>query len=67
MTIPMNQNDKPFWTLSPEDAFNQFGTSLKGLAPDEAQKRLLRFGANLLKPKQTAEIVSAHNLESGNT
>jgi len=58
MTIPLNQNDMPFWTLSPEDAFNQFGTSLNGLAPDEAQKRLLRFGANVLKPKGKTDTLT---------
>jgi len=42
----------------PEDAFNQLGTSRNGLTQDEAQKRLVRFGANLLKPKGKTDTLT---------
>jgi Mg2+-importing ATPase len=58
MTISLGQGNKPFWTFSPEDAFNQLGTSRNGLTQDEAQKRLVRFGANLLKPKGKTDILT---------
>ena len=58
MTISFNQADKPFWTLSPDDALNQLGTSRNGLAQEEVQRRLLRFGANLLKPKGRTDTVT---------
>ena len=62
MTISFNQTDKPFWTLSPDDALNQLGTSRNGLAQEEVQRRLLRFGANLLKPKGRTNTVTHHIL-----
>ena len=51
MTNSLNQTDEPFWTLSSDDALNQLGTGRNGLTSEEAQRRLLRFGANILKPK----------------
>ena len=53
-----NQTDKPFWTLSPDDALTQLGSSRNGLAAEEVQKRLLRYGANLLKPKGKTDTLS---------
>jgi Mg2+-importing ATPase len=58
MTISLNQPDKPFWTLSVDDALNQLGTSRNGLTQDDAHKRLLRFGANLLKPKSRTDTLT---------
>ena len=58
MTTSESQPDRPFWTLSSDDILNQLGTNLNGLTRDEAQKRLLRFGANLLKPKRKTDTLT---------
>src|ERR1035437_2181151 len=58
MTNSANQPDKAFWALSSDDALSQLGTGRNGLSPDEAQKRLLRFGANLLKPKSKTDTLT---------
>ena len=58
MTNTSSQPDKPFWTLSSEEALNQTGTNPNGLTPDEAQQRLSRFGPNLLKPKKKTDTVT---------
>ena len=58
MTTSASQPDRPFWTLSADDALNQLGTNRNGLTRDEAQKRLLRFGANLLKPKRRTDTLT---------
>jgi P-type Mg2+ transporter len=58
MTISTSQSDKPFWTLSADDVFSQLGTTSGGLAQDEAEKRLIRFGPNLLKPKKKTDILT---------
>ena len=58
MTTSASQPDRPFWTLSSDDALNQLGTNRNGLTRDEAQKRLLRFGANLLKPKRKTDTLT---------
>jgi P-type Mg2+ transporter len=50
--------DRPFWTLSSDDVLNQLGTNRKGLPPDEARRRLLRFGANLLKPGRKSNTLT---------
>src|SRR5271157_2340060 len=58
MTTSASQPDRPFWTLSSDDALNQLGTNLNGLTRDEAQKRLLRVGVNLLKPKRKTDTLT---------
>jgi Mg2+-importing ATPase len=58
MTISNSQSDKPFWTLSSDDAFSQLGTTGAGLTQDEAGKRLVRFGPNLLKPKKKTDTLT---------
>ena len=58
MTNSTSQSDRPFWTLSSDDILNQLGTSSNGLTREEAQKRLLRFGANLLKPKRKTDTLT---------
>ena len=58
MTILANQSEKPFWALSSEQILGQMGTSLNGLTQNEAQKRLFRFGANLLKPKKKTDTIT---------
>jgi Mg2+-importing ATPase len=51
MTTSSGKPDLPFWTLSSDEALNRLGSNLKGLSREEAQKRLLRFGPNLLKAR----------------
>jgi P-type Mg2+ transporter len=58
MTTPASQPDRPFWALSSDDALNQLGTNRNGLNREEAQKRLIRFGANLLKPKRKTDTLT---------
>jgi len=58
MTSSTSQSDKPFWTISFEDELNQLGTNVNGLTQDEAQKRLVRFGSNLLKPKKKTDTLT---------
>ena len=58
MTISTSQSGKPFWTLSSDDAFIQLGTTGGGLTQDEAAQRLVRFGANLLKPKKKTDTLT---------
>jgi|WetSurMetagenome_2_1015567.scaffolds.fasta_scaffold03727_9 P-type Mg2+ transporter len=58
MTTSASQSDRQFWTLSSDDALNQLGTNRNGLIRDEAQKRLLRFGTNLLKPKRKTDTLT---------
>ena len=58
MTNSSSQPDKPFWTLSSEEALKQIGTNPNGLTPDEAQQRLSRFGPNLLKPKSKTDTLT---------
>lgn len=41
----------PFWTLPLQELVQQFGTSSEGLTSEEAQQRLIRFGANHLRRK----------------
>ena len=58
MTSSTGQSDKPFWTLSSDDTFNQLRTTNGGLTQEEAEKRLVRFGANLLKPKKKTDTLT---------
>ena len=58
MTTLASQPDRSFWTLSSDDALNQLGTDRNGLTRDEAQKRLLRVGPNLLKPKGKTDTLT---------
>jgi Mg2+-importing ATPase len=53
-----SQPVRPFWTLSSEDDLHQLGTNRNGLPRDEAQTRLLRFGANLLKLRRKTDSLT---------
>jgi Mg2+-importing ATPase len=56
----MSQPLPPFWSVSSDELFKQLvwgpatGTIQQGLTSNEAQLRLKRYGANLLKPKKEA-------------
>ncbi len=58
MTNSASQPERPFWTLSSPDALTKLGTNPNGLTPEEARKRLLRFGANLMKPRRRTDTLT---------
>ena len=58
MKISNSQQNNLFWALSTDDALSQLETNKNGLTQDEAQKRLVRFGANLLKPKSKTDTLT---------
>jgi len=58
MTSSSSQQNNSFWALSSADALSQLGTTKDGLTQDEVQKRLLSFGANLLKPKRKTDTIT---------
>ena len=45
------QSVSAFWSFPPADLLAQLESSPQGLSPGEAQRRLARLGANLLRPK----------------
>jgi P-type Mg2+ transporter len=58
MMTSFGQPDRPSWTISSDDATNILGSNPGGLSRDEPQKRLLRFGPNLLKPGAKTDALS---------
>src|SRR5258708_12394262 len=60
----MSQPLSPFWSVSSDELFKQLvpgpaaGTIQQGLTSTEAQLRLKRYGANLLKPKKEASTLT---------
>ncbi len=60
----MSQPIAPFWSVSSDELFKQLvpgpatGTIQQGLTSNEAQLRLKRYGANLLKPKKEASTLT---------
>lgn len=52
----MSQPLASFWSASADQVFKQLQTSQQGLTSDEAQQRLKRYGANLLKAKKQATM-----------
>jgi Mg2+-importing ATPase len=60
----MSQPLPPLWSVSSDELFRQLvgepaaGTLQQGLTNNEAQLRLKRYGANLLKPKKQASTLS---------
>jgi Mg2+-importing ATPase len=44
-----------FWSVSASDLLDRVQTSPQGLTGDEAQKRLARYGYNLLRPKKRTD------------
>src|SRR6266487_2215792 len=54
----MSQPLASFWSASADQVFKQLQTSQQGLTSNEAQLRLKRYGANLLKPKKQASTLS---------
>lgn len=54
----MSQPLASFWSASADQVFKQLQTSQQGLTSDEAQQRLKRYGANLLKAKKQATMLT---------
>ena len=53
-----SQNQKPFWSIPTSDLFQQLQTTQKGLTEEEAEKRLAKYGSNLLKPKNKSDSLT---------
>lgn len=53
-----NQNTQlPYWNLSIDEAFKKHEAQLQGLSTQEVNLRLIKFGYNSLKGKQTTSSV----------
>ncbi len=52
------QSSTAFWSYAPPDLLAQLASSPQGLSPSEAQQRLARLGANLLKPKRRTDSLT---------
>src|ERR1039457_2751771 len=48
----MNQPEFDFWSIPVEKLFVQLQTKIEGLTSQDADKRILQYGDNLLKPKK---------------
>ncbi|MGA2468266.1 MAG: cation-transporting P-type ATPase, partial [Thermodesulfobacteriota bacterium] len=48
----MNHSQTPFWSVPSVELLQLLQTTPQGLTSGEVQKRLLRYGSNLLKPKK---------------
>ena len=51
----MNQFSRAFWTISVTEMLQKLETGREGLTSDEAQKRFVLYGPNLLKPKKRSD------------
>lgn len=54
----MNGVPAAFWSLQSSELFQRLQTTPQGLTSEEAGQRLLRFGANRLKPKKRSDALS---------
>jgi P-type Mg2+ transporter len=54
----MNPDKNAFWSVPATELLAYLQTTSQGLTSEEAQKRLARFGANLLKPKKKSDALS---------
>ncbi|MCJ7746686.1 MAG: cation-transporting P-type ATPase, partial [Desulfobacterales bacterium] len=54
----MNHNQTQFWSVSSFELLQQLQTTPQGLMSDEVQRRLLRYGSNLLKPKKKSDALT---------
>ena len=52
------QSLSAFWSISSDDLLAQLESSPQGLSPGEAQRRLARLGANLLRAKGRTDSVT---------
>jgi Mg2+-importing ATPase len=51
----MDNDSKPFWSVSDTELLGNFKSSLTGLTSDDAKKRIIQYGANRLKPQKRAD------------
>ncbi len=54
----MNRNQTQFWSVPSLELLQQLQTTPQGLMSDEVQRRLLRYGSNLLKPKKKSDALT---------
>lgn len=54
----MDQNPQPFWSIPAAETIKNLQTKNSGLTTSEAQKRLISYGANRLKPKKRSDVFS---------
>ena len=54
----MNRQTPAFWSLSVPQLLERLRTTPEGLTSDEARQRLIRFGANLLKPRKRTDALT---------
>lgn len=54
----MDQNPQPFWSIPAAETIKNLQTKDSGLTTSEAQKRLISYGANRLKPKKRSDVFS---------
>jgi Mg2+-importing ATPase len=54
----MIQQTPSFWSMPPTDLLTQLETQPEGLSSEEAKRRLIRYGANLLKPPKRSDALA---------
>jgi Mg2+-importing ATPase len=54
----MSHSQPPLWSIPSVELLQQLQTTVQGLMSDEAQRRLSRYGPNLLKPKKKSDNVT---------
>ena len=54
----MNQKIPFFWSILPDQLFQEMKTSPQGLTETEAQQRLEEYGYNLLKPPKKSDALT---------
>jgi Mg2+-importing ATPase len=54
----MSQLPPAFWSLPATEILQQLQTTKAGLTVDEARKRLVRYGSNLLKPPKRSDVLT---------
>jgi len=54
----MNKNLPAFWSISATELLEHLQTTPQGLTSEEAQKRLKKYGPNILKPKRRTDALT---------
>jgi Mg2+-importing ATPase len=54
----MNESPSAFWSVPATGMLGHFGVTAEGLGTAEAQRRLVQYGINLLKPETRSNAVS---------
>jgi len=54
----MDQSLTTFWSITAADVLQYLQTSKEGLSSEEAGRRLVRYGANLIKPLKRSDVVT---------